>query len=133
MSAKLTPYINFNGQCKEAMSFYKSVLGGELLITTMAEGMPGSDDTENIMHASLENGDLSFMASDFMGDDFKSGNNIHMSIAGTDESALRGFFEGLSEGGKVEMPLETAPWGDTYGAFTDRYGLHWMINIHHEL
>lgn len=120
------------GQTREAMEFYQSILGGKLTMQTYKEaGFPHDPKEDDfIIHASLENDTLSFMASD--GNDehpVKMGDNIHMSIVGSDEAQLRGFFEKLSEGGKVDMPLEKQFWGDTYGQLTDKFGVHWAINI----
>lgn len=130
--AVLQPYLAFPGTTAEAMQFYQSVLGGELKMQTFGEsGMPTSDaDKDKILHAALGNGTLSFMASD--GDvthPVHMGDNISMSILGTDEVTLRKYFEGLSEGGKVDMPLAKQFWGDVFGQLTDKFGIHWMINI----
>ena len=132
MTAKLLPYLNFSSQTKEAMEFYKSVLGGELTMTTFEEsGAPVEDKfKDGIMHAELKNDDLTFMASD--GDAHSTvtmGNNISMSLVGNDDEKLSGFFNKLAEGGKVDMPLEKAPWGDKFGMLTDKFGIHWMVNI----
>lgn len=132
MKATLTPYLNFMGQTKAAMEFYHSVLGGELTIQTFKDaGFPHDPkDDDNVIHADLKNDTLSFMASD--GDEkhpVKMGNNIHMSIVGSDEEQLRGFFDKLSEGGTVDMPLDKQFWGDIYGQLTDKFGVHWMVNI----
>lgn len=131
--ALLSPYLNFDGKTKEAMEFYHSVLGGKLAMQTFGEsGMPTKpEDKDKIVHASLDNGTLSFMASD--GDvmhPVTMGDNIHMSISGTDEAMLTKFFNGLSVGGKIDMPLGKQFWGDTYGQLTDKFGVHWMVNIH---
>ena len=135
MSAVLTPYLAFESQTAEAMKFYQSVLGGKLMMQTFAEaGMTQNEaDKDKIIHASLENGTLSFMASDGGSmHPIQMGDNISMSISGTDEANLRKYFEGLSAGGKVDMPLEKQFWGDVYGQLTDKFGIHWMINIHSE-
>lgn len=134
MSLQMNPYINFDGKARRAMEFYKSVLGGELTISTMGEGMPGAGKPDNIMHAQLISGDITIMASDHTDPRFlEFGNNIHLSVSGTDEKQLREYFDGLSAGGEVEYPLDKAPWGDTFGSFTDKFEIHWMFNIHHEL
>src|SRR5579864_6950415 len=111
----LTPYLNFSSQTKEAMEFYQSILGGELTMQTFAEsGMPVADEDKNkIVHAELKNGSFTFMASDGGKDHpVKMGNNINMSISGTDEAVLTKYFNDLSEGGKIEMPLAKQFWGD---------------------
>ncbi len=132
MNPTLTPYLNFNGQTAEAMKFYQSVLGGELFMQTFADsGMSTSDETKDlIIHANLQNEALSLMASDGGPDHpVTMGDNIHMSISGSDEELLRRYFNELSEGGTIDMPLEKQFWGDVYGQLTDKFGVHWMINI----
>jgi len=132
---QLSPYLNFNGNCEEAMNFYKSVLGGELEISRFAEfdspSMPVPESQKNnVMHSTLKNGTLSFMASDGSQDNsVVFGNSVSMSIAGDDEAQLTGFFNGLGAGGMVTMPLEKQVWGDSFGMLTDKFGIHWMINI----
>ncbi len=132
-STQLAPYLNFNGDCEEAMNFYKSVIGGELEISRFsdfnAEGLP-EDYRDKVMHATLNNGVISFMASDGMpGRAVTFGDSVNMSIAGTDEALLTKYFDGLSTDGTVTVPLEKQVWGDTFGMFTDKFGIHWMINI----
>lgn len=134
-TSQLSPYLHFNGNCEEAMNFYKSVLGGELEINRFSEfaspDMPVSEDQKNsVMHSTLKNDGLSFMASDGMRDHALAiGENVSISIAGTDEAKLTEYFNGLSAGGKVTMPLAKQVWGDSFGMFTDKFGIHWMINI----
>jgi PhnB protein len=91
----------------------------------------GAADADLIMHAHLQadNG-MMLMASDTPpGMDFKPGTNISISLSGNDEKALRGYWEKLSAGGTVAMPLEKAPWGDTFGMCTDKFGIQWLVNI----
>ncbi len=128
----LSPYLIFHGQTSEAMKFYQSVLGGKLSMQTYGEsGTPTSEEQKNkIIHASLENETLSFMASDDAPDHLvQMGNNVHMSIAGSDEALLTKYFNMLSAGGTVDMPLAKQFWGDTFGMLTDKFGIHWMVNI----
>ncbi len=132
MKTVLSPYLNFMGQTKEAMTFYQSVLGGELKLQTFAEsGLPASDeDKDKIIHADLRNGSLSFMASDGNAEHpVQMGDNIHMSLGGSDEELLTKYFSGLAEGGIIDMPLQKQFWGDIYGQLTDKFGVHWMVNI----
>lgn len=132
MKAVLTPYLTFDGKTKDAMTFYQSVLSGELKMQTFAEsGMPTSPaDKDKIIHADLKNDTLSFMASDGNAENpVHMGNNVGLSIAGTDEATLTKYFNGLSEGGKIDMPLAKQFWGDTFGMLTDKFGIHWMVNI----
>jgi PhnB protein len=128
---QLSPYLNFNGNCKEAMESYQLVLGGKLELNTFGKfGNVPEEQKDKIMHAVLKNDTLTFMASDNApGVEVKFGDNISMSIAGADEGLLTKFFNGLAEGGKIDMPLAKQIWGDTFGMLTDKFGIHWMINI----
>jgi PhnB protein len=132
MDPVLTPYLTFNGKAAEAMKFYQAVLGGELVMQTFGEFNMNQkpEHKDLIIHATLKNEGLTFMASDAMPErQSKFGDNVHMSISGQDEAKLTKVFDGLAKGGKVDMPLAKQFWGDTYGQLTDRFGIHWMINI----
>lgn len=132
MDPLLTPYLNFNGKTGEAMRFYHSILGGELTMQTFAEAKMAQspDQNDRIIHATLKNEGLTFMASDTMPDrEAKFGDNVHLSISGHDGEKLTKVFHGLSQGGTVDMPLAKQFWGDTYGQVTDKFGVHWMVNI----
>ena len=132
METVLNPYLNFNGKTAEAMKFYKSVLGGELTMQTFGEAKMAKTPQENdlIVHATLKSGALSLMASDTMPDRLaKFGDNVHLSITGQESSRLTQIFNGLAKGGKVDMPLAKQFWGDTFGMLTDKFGVHWMVNI----
>lgn len=133
MNSLLNPYLNFDGQAKEAMEFYKSVFGGKLEAHTFKEFNASQDSSEDdkIMHSMLEapNG-ITFMASDTpKGMELKVGNNIWVSLSGDNEEELRGYYDKLVVGGSVMEPLAKAPWGDTFGMFTDKFGINWMVNI----
>ena len=132
MDPQLTPYLTFNGKAAEAMKFYRSILGGELTMQTFAEAKmaPTPADADLIVHAVLKNEGLTFMASDAMPSrQAKFGDNVHMSISGHDSARLTKIFNGLARGGKVDMPLAKQFWGDTFGQVTDKFGVHWMINM----
>lgn len=135
MKTLLCPYINFQGTAKEAMEFYKTVFGGKLDMTTFGQAqMEGVEDSEKdqVMHAMLEaeNG-LTFMASDVPAHmPFQAGSTVNMSLSGDNEEELKGYWEKLSEGAKhITMELSPAPWGDTFGMLTDKFGINWMVNI----
>jgi PhnB protein len=133
MQTRLNPYLSFNGSARQAMEFYKSVFDGKLTMNTYNEYHASEDPAEGdkIMHSVLEadNG-VTFMASDTPNAmEFKPGANISMSLSGDNESELRTYFEKLSAGGQVTMPLEKAPWGDSFGMLRDRFGVDWMVNI----
>jgi PhnB protein len=133
MTSRLNPYISFKNNAKEAMEFYKSVFGGTLVINTFKEFNVSQDPNEDnlIMHSMLEaeNG-ITFMAADTPSHmEYRPGANLSMSLSGDNEEELKGYWEKLSNGAKVEQPLEKAPWGDTFGMLTDKFGIHWMVNI----
>ena len=129
----LAPYLNFDGKTTgEAMKFYQSVFGGELKLQTFGEaGMAKTEEEKDmVIHAELRSDDIMFMASTGHPEQpVEFGNNIHMSLMGDDETKLTEYFNKLSEDGKVDMPLAKQFWGDTYGQLTDKYGVHWMVNI----
>ena len=133
MSVVLNPYLSFRDNAREAMEFYRSVFGGDLTVSTFGELGAVEDPAEKdkVMHAQLttERG-LTLMASDTPpGMDLQQGSSISVSLSGDDEAELRGYWDGLSRDGTVAMPLEKAPWGDTFGMCTDRFGTAWMVNI----
>ncbi len=132
MESTLNPYLNFGGNAKEAMKFYQQVLGGELNMQTFGETKMAQTPKEKdlIVHAALKSGSITIMASDTHPSmKLTVGNNVHLSVSGGDARKLTSAFEQLAKGGKVDMPLAKQFWGDTYGQVTDRFGVHWMINI----
>jgi PhnB protein len=133
MAVKLNPYINFKDKAKEAMTFYQAALGGKLTMSTFGEaGMPADQaPADGIMHSQLdtENG-MTLMASDApLGWPLDTGSNMSISLSGDDEALLKGYWDKLSAGAKIDQPLEKAPWGDTFGMLTDQFGIKWMVNI----
>jgi PhnB protein len=133
MQTKLNAYINFKNNTREAMTFYKSVLGGTLTLSTFKDFHASQDPSEDdlIMHAVLEteNG-MTLMASDTpQRMDYQPGTNFSMSLSGDNEAELSAYFHKLSEGGTVSMPLAKAMWGDSFGMCTDKYGVSWLVNI----
>jgi len=133
MESKLNPYLNFDGKTKDAMEFYKNALGGELTMSTFKDGgmSHGAEDDSKIMHAQLISGNLvTIMASDLQeGWSSKMGDNVSLSLSGTNDEELTKCWNMLSEGGVVAQPLVEAPWGDKFGMFTDKFGIRWMVNI----
>ena len=133
MTMKLNPYITFNGSAREALEHYQRVLGGELRISTFGEYGAEGADPEGVMHGQLESeAGFTLMASDTgPGFDSVTGDRDSVSISGSasDAETMRGYFQGLSDGGSVTMPLEKQMWGDEFGMLVDRFGIPWMINI----
>ncbi|GAA3515378.1 VOC family protein [Aeromicrobium panaciterrae] len=133
MTTKLNPYISFRDNAKEAAEFYHSVFGGELEINTFGDtpGMADASEADLVMHASIvtPKGLTLFLADTPAHLEHHPGDNIQISLSGEDEDELRGYWDGLSAGGTPGVPLEKAPWGDTFGMFTDKFGVGWMVNI----
>ena len=133
MAVLLNPYLSFRDNAREAMTFYQSVFGGELTVSTFADFDASSDPTEQhkIMHSQLETPDgLVLMGADTPnGMEYRPQAGVSVSLSGDDEARLRGYWERLSEGGSVTVPFEKAPWGDTFGMCVDRFGTSWMVNV----
>ncbi len=131
--SRLNPYISFRDTAKQAREFYQSVFGGQLTVSTFADFQASDDPAEKdrIMHSMLTtDGGLALMASDTPNRmDYTPGNNYSVSLSGDDEAELRGYWDTMSDGGTVAMPLERAPWGDTFGMCTDKFGVSWLVNI----
>ena len=132
MASRLNPYINFDGDARQAMEFYKEVFGGTLALNTFGEfGQAGTPEADKIMHGMLETpSGFTLMGADMPpGMEHSPGNNFSVSLSGDDEAELRGYWEKLSAGGTVSVPLEKQMWGDVFGMCTDRFGIPWMVNI----
>jgi PhnB protein len=132
MSSRLNPYITFSHNARQAMKFYESVFGGALNMNTFGDyGDKDAPNADEIMHAQLET-DKGFM---IMGSDMppgmevSSGNNMSVSLSGDDADELRGYWNKLSQGGTVTMPLEKQMWGDEFGMCVDQFGISWLVNI----
>lgn len=133
MATRLNPYINFEDDARAALEFYHGVFGGELQVNTFGEtgGAAGTPIADLVMHGQLETAaGHTIMASDTPpGMTRTVGNNMTVSLSGNDAAELRGYWEGLAAGGKVETPLEKQVWGDEFGQLTDRFGVQWLVNI----
>ena len=133
MQSKLNPYLNFQDNTRQAMEFYRTVFGGKLDFTTFQDYHASQDPSEDnkIMHSVLEaeNG-ITLMASDTPNRmQYQPGTNVSMSLSGDNEAELTAYFQKLADGGTVTMPLEKAPWGDSFGMCTDKFGVQWLVNI----
>ncbi|MBC7934267.1 MAG: VOC family protein [Rhizobacter sp.] len=129
---QINAYINFNGQCREAMRFYQQCLGGELNLqkiseSPMAAQMPSEKGGE-ILHGTLISNAIVIMASDISAALFVKGNNVNLCLQCSSKQELENFFESLSAAGHISTPLHQTFWGATYGEFTDRFGINWILN-----
>jgi PhnB protein len=132
MKTQITPYLNFNGKCREAMTFYQACLGGELMLqkvseSPMAAQMP-SEAGQQILHSLLTSGDVVLMGSDMMGANTISGNTVMLCFNCNSDDEVSNYFNQLAHGGQIKTPLHQTFWGATYGELTDKFGMDWMFN-----
>jgi PhnB protein len=137
-------YLIFNGNCEEAFNFYKSVFGGEFSFMGRFGDMPqeagGGDVPEEqknrVMHVGLEISEgTTLLGSDTGGpweSNYTQGNSYSISIAADSKEQADAYFNGLSEGGKVDMPMADTFWGDYFGSLTDKFGVNWMIGYNEQ-
>jgi PhnB protein len=129
---KTIGYLNFDGNCRDAMKFYAKCLGAELMMMPFSEA-PGDfpkEAKDRVMHSKLDKGgETLLMASDTApGMPFKPGTNFAVSVHCESQPEIDGVFGRFSEGGKVTMPLQDTFWGARFGMLTDRFGVNWMFN-----
>ena len=132
MASRLNPYLNFNGNARQALEFYTSVFGGNLNLSTFAEfGMAEAPVADNIMHGQLEtDAGYTLMAADTPpGMEFNGMHGFGVSLSGDDADVLRRYFDKLADGGTVTMPMQKQAWGDEFGMVTDKFGVPWLVNI----
>lgn len=138
--ATINTDVVFNGNCKEAFDFYRSVFGGEYSYLVKYKEMPSKDgrkfsalDAEKIMHISLPiSKETSLMGNDYIegfGKKTIFGNNFSLSIDTESKEEADKLFGALSDGGKVTMPMENTFWNAYFGMFTDKFGINWMVSF----
>jgi len=136
--ALINPYINFNGNAEEAFTFYKSVFGGEFTMIVRLKDMASTEfpvaenDANKVMHIGLPIGKNILMGNDvpeFLGQVNENENRSKISISTESREEADKLFNGLSEGGNVEMPIGDSPWGSYFGMFRDKYGIEWMVDF----
>jgi len=129
---EIITYLNFDGNCRDAMKFYERCLGGELQLMPFSETPCDAPQAakERIAHARLAKGSAVLMASDTMpGMPFHQGNNFSICINCESADELEKFFTSIGENGRVTMPLQETFWGARFGMVTDRFGINWMFNF----
>ncbi len=132
MTSRLNPYLSFKDNAREAMAFYQAALGGELVVNTFGEyGDQSAPEANLVMHSLLETpSGFTLMGADTPpGMEFQPGNTMSVSLSGDDPAELRGYWEKLSDGATIAVPLEKQMWGDEFGMCIDRFGVAWMVNI----
>ena len=137
--ASINPYIHFNGNAEEAFTYYRSVFGGEFAMIARFKDLSSPEfpvaekEANKIMHISLPIGKNSvLMGSDtpeFLGKHNENENRSKISITAESKEEADKLFNGLSAGGKVEMPISDSPWGSYFGMFRDKYGFEWMVSF----
>lgn len=134
MAMNLMPYISFENNAREALTFYQTIFGGTVTLTTFGEYDDSlePDAADLVMHGELDaEADLILFASDTpAGMPFNPGARVALAIFGNEEFTMAKYYNALlDQGGSTQMPLEKAPWGDSFGTVTDKFGVDWMINI----
>ncbi len=135
----INPYLTFNGTCEAAFNFYKSVFGGDFTYVGKFKDMPENPDypvsdvdKEKIMHITLpfskETNLMGSDSSEAFGQATVQGNNFTVSINTDSVEEIKRIYNALSEGGKIRMPLSKTFWEAWFGQFTDKFGIHWMVN-----
>jgi PhnB protein len=127
----VSPYIAFQGNCRQAIEFYKTALDAEVLFTqTVGESpMPDMGAAGNIMHCTMKVGDSTIMmCDDPRSDSGAAGGNISLAIGMNDAERARRIFGELARNGSVIMPLEKTYWAEAFGMVTDQFGVKWMVN-----
>ena len=139
--AQVNPYLTFDGNCDEAFKFYRSAFGGDFSYIGKFKDMPpaevgetvSQEDGDKIMHVSLPiSKETILMGSDILeayGQKHSLGDNYSVSINTDSQEEADKLFNSLSAGGKVTMPMEKTFWGAYFGMFTDKFGIHWMVNF----
>ncbi|MCW3088561.1 MAG: hypothetical protein JWQ78_1947 [Sediminibacterium sp.] len=130
---QINAYITFNGNCREAMTFYRDCLGGELTLQTVGgspiESQCPSAMKDSILHATLQRGSLLLMASEMIGPGgYTKGTDIALSLNCSSEEEINDFYSRLSAGGEIFHQLKVEFWGAIFGVFNDRFGIRWMLN-----
>ena len=134
----INPYINFNGNAEEAFNFYKSVFGGEFAMIVRFKDISSPEfpvaenEANKIMHIALPIGKNSLMANDVpesMGQVNENENRSKIYIRAESKEEADKLFNGLSAGGKVEVPIGESPWGSSFGMFRDKFGIEWMVDF----
>ena len=131
---QINSYLSFNGNCREAMNFYKECLGGELVLQTIGESplcdkMP-PQMKENILHSTLTMDALVLMGTDMLGEKgLVKGTAVSLMLNCSSEEEIKKYYANLSKDGQATHPLEISFWGALFGDLTDKYGNHWLLHF----
>jgi PhnB protein len=133
----IEPYLFFEGRCEEAVEFYRKALGAEVLMLMRFKDSPDPNacagvPSDKIMHASLRIGGSIIMASDGRCNEPMKFQGFSLSLAVKTEADADKFFNALTPGGQVIMPLTKTFWSPRFGMLTDKFGVMWMVSVHGE-
>lgn len=137
----INPYINFNGNAEEAFNFYKSVFGGEFESVVRFKDLESPEfpiapeDTDKIMRIVLPIGGNKLIANDVptaLGPVSENENRSKIAVTAESREEAERIFNGLSEGGEGEMPMDESPWGTYFAMFRDKYGIEWTVESNTE-
>lgn len=129
----INSYLTFNGNCRQAMTFYKKCLGGKLTFQTLGKS-PLADEMplkmkNCILHSELRNENFILMGSDIVSEDgMLKGNNVSLLLNCNNEGQAQKIYKALAKGCKQKNPIEITFWGGGFGTLTDKFGIHWMFN-----
>src|SRR5262245_273880 len=128
----LNPYLSFKGQCEAAFKYYERLMGAKILFMTTWGESPMKDQFpelhNQIMHATLAIGDARLMGADPPPDRYEKPQGISVSLNLKDKAEAKRIFDGLAEGGTVQMPFQETFWAAGFGMCEDRFGIPWMVN-----
>lgn len=135
---QIIAYLNFNGNCREAMSFYQECIGGNLELqiikdSPIASQCPAAIQNQ-VMHSTLQKENIILMGSDMIGPEgLNPGNNVGLMLNCSSDEEINNFFEKLSAGGNVIDPVSVKFWGAKFGALVDKFGIRWMLHYDHNM
>lgn len=138
----VSPYLMFNGRCEEALQFYQKAVGAQVPMmmrykdapdSAKQPGMlpPGFDN--KVMHARMQVGETTIMASDGCDTKQPSYDGVSLSITAPNPSEAARLFNGLADGGKINMPLNKTFFSPAFGMLVDRFGVHWMVYVEQQM
>lgn len=126
----LTPYLHFPGTAREALTFYRGVFGGELVVHSFADFERTDGPSDAVAHGMLRGPVELFAADAAAGEEALQLRGVLFSLLGTASPAeLTAWFDALAAGGRVVDPLQLRPWGDHDGTVVDRFGVSWLIGF----
>lgn len=135
---QINSYLTFNGNCREAMTFYKACLGGALSFQTVGESPLSAQMPERMkncmLHATLTKDALVLMGTDMVGEQgLIRGNSVSLALNCSSEAEIKRYYTRLSAGGIADHPLEESFWGALFGDLTDKFGNHWVLNYNQKI